>query len=312
MADSTATGVATGAQHRPPAPAAPRLHAAVQRVGDVAALDPVAKRLAATVRGAAQPGALRDALSGRALGHALHPLLTDLPIGTWTSASLLDVIGGRHADRSARRLIGVGIAAALPRLPRVCSTGPTPSPPTTRCVGWVGSSTPSPTWPPSRCTARRSPRGGEERAAGAGCWAWPAPRHSGSAASSAGISPTRRRSASMRPRSARASTSGPMPGPPTRCERASRCAATSPGSTSCSCCGGRDPGARRPLRPSRRAPARGQRRGRVRHLPAAREPVPAGGRRRRARAVALPPADVHGARGRRTPRGVLRARGPAL
>jgi nitrite reductase/ring-hydroxylating ferredoxin subunit/uncharacterized membrane protein len=114
MADTTATGVATGAQHRPPAPAAPRLHAAVQRLGDVEALDPVARRLGAAVRGAAQPGALRDALSGRALGHALHPLLTDVPIGTWTSASLLDVMGGRDADRSARRLIGVGIAAALP------------------------------------------------------------------------------------------------------------------------------------------------------------------------------------------------------
>jgi nitrite reductase/ring-hydroxylating ferredoxin subunit/uncharacterized membrane protein len=90
------------------------MHAAVARLGELAALDPLAQRLGAAVRGAVGPGGLRDALSGRALGHALHPLLTDLPIGTWTSAMVLDAIGGPDADRAAERLIGVGIAAALP------------------------------------------------------------------------------------------------------------------------------------------------------------------------------------------------------
>ena len=113
MRPNTATGGAPGSS-RPPAPSAPRLHAATQRLGGVAALDAVATRLGRAVRNAVPPGPLRDGLGGRALGHALHPLMTDLPIGTWTSANLLDAIGGRDADRAARRLIAVGIAAALP------------------------------------------------------------------------------------------------------------------------------------------------------------------------------------------------------
>lgn len=114
MEANSPTGGVTPASRRPPAPTAPRLHAAVQKLAGLNALDGVATRVGAAARGAVPPGPVRDALSGRALGHALHPLLTDLPIGTWTSASLLDVLGGRDSDRAARRLIAVGIAAALP------------------------------------------------------------------------------------------------------------------------------------------------------------------------------------------------------
>jgi uncharacterized membrane protein len=48
------------------------------------------------------------------MGHSLHPLLTDLPIGTWVSALALDVVGGRSARPAARRLIGLGILTAVP------------------------------------------------------------------------------------------------------------------------------------------------------------------------------------------------------
>jgi nitrite reductase/ring-hydroxylating ferredoxin subunit/uncharacterized membrane protein len=55
---------------------------------------------------------LRSLLSGSALGHPLHPLLTDLPIGCWSSAVLLDLTGkGRETSRF---LLGVGTLAALP------------------------------------------------------------------------------------------------------------------------------------------------------------------------------------------------------
>jgi uncharacterized membrane protein len=48
------------------------------------------------------------------IGHALHPLLTDLPLGFWTSATLLD-LRGRQADReAAKRLVGAGLLAAAP------------------------------------------------------------------------------------------------------------------------------------------------------------------------------------------------------
>jgi uncharacterized membrane protein len=56
-------------------------------------------------------GRLRDALSGRWIGHALHPLLTDVVIGSWTSAVVLDFAGGRDGEGAAERLIAVGLAA---------------------------------------------------------------------------------------------------------------------------------------------------------------------------------------------------------
>lgn len=48
------------------------------------------------------------------IGHALHPLLTDLPLGLWTAATALD-LRGRPEDRDASRwLVGAGLAAAAP------------------------------------------------------------------------------------------------------------------------------------------------------------------------------------------------------
>lgn len=58
-------------------------------------------------------GAVRDILHGRpGLGHPLHPLLVQVPVGTWLSASVLDLLPG--VRRGQRVLIGVGVAAALP------------------------------------------------------------------------------------------------------------------------------------------------------------------------------------------------------
>jgi nitrite reductase/ring-hydroxylating ferredoxin subunit/uncharacterized membrane protein len=57
---------------------------------------------------------VKDALSGTPLGHALHPLLTDLPIGTWTSSLLLDLLGGPAARPASERLIALGLLAATP------------------------------------------------------------------------------------------------------------------------------------------------------------------------------------------------------
>lgn len=55
-------------------------------------------------------------LQGNWTGHAIHPPLTDVPIGSWVSASLLDVVGGRTARPAATRLIGIGIVAAMPTI----------------------------------------------------------------------------------------------------------------------------------------------------------------------------------------------------
>jgi nitrite reductase/ring-hydroxylating ferredoxin subunit/uncharacterized membrane protein len=84
------------------------------RIERVEALDAVAKPVSSAVGRALPAGALKDALSGTFLGHPLHPLLTDLPIGFWTSAWTLDIVGGRGSRDAARRLVGLGVLSALP------------------------------------------------------------------------------------------------------------------------------------------------------------------------------------------------------
>src|SRR3954452_4192110 len=92
----------------------PRLHNLAERIGAAAALDGPAEAVAKWVRGAVPRGPVKDTLSGTPLGHALHPFLTDIPIGTWTSATLLDLIGGRASRPAARRLVATGVLASLP------------------------------------------------------------------------------------------------------------------------------------------------------------------------------------------------------
>src|SRR3954452_22261619 len=92
----------------------PRLHNLAERIGAAASLDGPAEAVAKWVRGAVPRGPVKDTLSGTPLGHALHPFLTDFPIGTWTSALLLDVFGGRQARPASRRLIAAGVLTSLP------------------------------------------------------------------------------------------------------------------------------------------------------------------------------------------------------
>jgi uncharacterized membrane protein len=56
----------------------------------------------------------RELLHGTWLGHAVHPVMTDLPLGCWVSASLLDLLGGTQSRPAATRLVGIGLAAAVP------------------------------------------------------------------------------------------------------------------------------------------------------------------------------------------------------
>jgi nitrite reductase/ring-hydroxylating ferredoxin subunit/uncharacterized membrane protein len=96
------------------ATAANAVHDAVEEIAELEALDGPAKTVARKVRDTIPRGPVKDALSGTWLGHALHPLLTDLPIGTWTSAVLLDWLGGSRSEPAADRLIGLGIAFSVP------------------------------------------------------------------------------------------------------------------------------------------------------------------------------------------------------
>lgn len=59
-------------------------------------------------------GPLKDMLHGVWLGHPLHPLLTDLPIGFWTSAWILDLIPSKRFHPAADALVALGVASAVP------------------------------------------------------------------------------------------------------------------------------------------------------------------------------------------------------
>src|SRR5881397_2091872 len=88
------------------------LKGATDALEAAAALDGPAQAVAKQARKLFPRGAVKDAVSGTWLGHALHPMLTDVVIGSFMSATLLDLLGGD--DESAQRLIGVGIAAYGP------------------------------------------------------------------------------------------------------------------------------------------------------------------------------------------------------
>jgi nitrite reductase/ring-hydroxylating ferredoxin subunit/uncharacterized membrane protein len=95
-------------------PRTPIGHDLLERLASLEAVDGLAKPLAKAVRGLKAPAKVNEALSGTWLGHPVHPLLVMLPMGSWTSAVLLDWLGGRKANGAADRLIGLGLVASVP------------------------------------------------------------------------------------------------------------------------------------------------------------------------------------------------------
>lgn len=86
----------------------------VERIARLAGLDPAANALAATTSG--RHGRVAEAARGAQLGHPVHPAFTDLPIGYWTSAFTLDLLGSRAAAPAARLLVGLGVVSAIPTI----------------------------------------------------------------------------------------------------------------------------------------------------------------------------------------------------
>jgi uncharacterized membrane protein len=78
------------------------------------ALDQVDRVVAPVLSMTVRPFRMRSILHGHWLGHAVHPLLTDFPLGMWMSGTLLDLVGGPQSAPAARRLVGLGVLAALP------------------------------------------------------------------------------------------------------------------------------------------------------------------------------------------------------
>jgi nitrite reductase/ring-hydroxylating ferredoxin subunit len=89
-------------------------HQALDALEGAEALDGPGKAVGKFARDNIPHGPVKDALSGTWLGHALHPLFTDVVIGAFLSATLLDLLGGDDGGAAAERLIGVGLAAYGP------------------------------------------------------------------------------------------------------------------------------------------------------------------------------------------------------
>jgi nitrite reductase/ring-hydroxylating ferredoxin subunit/uncharacterized membrane protein len=94
---------------------APKLvEALVDRITEVERLDRIGERVSEKVSAVVDNRVVKDALSGMWTGHPLHPLLTDVTIGAWTSAFLLDVFGHESTEGAADTLVGVGVVSAVP------------------------------------------------------------------------------------------------------------------------------------------------------------------------------------------------------
>src|SRR3954466_8512240 len=83
----------------------------LDRVADVSrfdkAIDPARR---AVQKGL--PGGLKDFLHGTWRGHPLHPVLVQVPVGSWLSAGLLDAVPPLRPAATA--MIGTGVVAAVP------------------------------------------------------------------------------------------------------------------------------------------------------------------------------------------------------
>lgn len=84
-------------------------------------LEPIADRLQPAIAGAlGADGSIgpevADLLHGTWLGHPLHVVLTDVPLGSWTAAAVLDVLeektGSSAMGRGADAAIALGLAGA--------------------------------------------------------------------------------------------------------------------------------------------------------------------------------------------------------
>jgi nitrite reductase/ring-hydroxylating ferredoxin subunit len=84
----------------------------VDRLERAGTLDPLIGAVRRVVRSALSSQKTRDLLHGVWLGHPLHPPLTDLPIGAWSAAGILDAVPG--TGNAAATLIAAGCVGYLP------------------------------------------------------------------------------------------------------------------------------------------------------------------------------------------------------
>jgi nitrite reductase/ring-hydroxylating ferredoxin subunit len=83
----------------------------LDRIADAPTFDEVIGPSRRAVQ-AALPRPVRDFLHGTWLGHPLHPVMMHIPVGTWMSAGVLDLVPRLRPAGTV--LIGTGVAAAVP------------------------------------------------------------------------------------------------------------------------------------------------------------------------------------------------------
>jgi uncharacterized membrane protein len=86
------------------------------RIEEAGSLDVAAKPLQNLATRLTRSDAMKRALSGSWYAHRLHPMLTDVPIGCFTSASIIDFVAWRSGERAARRLVALGLIATVPTI----------------------------------------------------------------------------------------------------------------------------------------------------------------------------------------------------
>lgn len=84
----------------------------LDRMSDSAALDKAIDPVRKAVQAVLKPQLLKDVLHGTWLGHPLHPVLAQVPVGSWLSAGVLDAVPPLRP--AATVLIGTGVTAAVP------------------------------------------------------------------------------------------------------------------------------------------------------------------------------------------------------
>lgn len=88
-----------------------------QRLFRTVGESPAAERVAGAQEALYRPllaWAVRSPLHTDRLGHSVHPPLTDVTLGCWLGASVLDALGGEDGQRSAALLVASGLVASAP------------------------------------------------------------------------------------------------------------------------------------------------------------------------------------------------------
>ncbi|QOC94713.1 Rieske (2Fe-2S) protein [Micromonospora craniellae] len=88
------------------------MRALLTKIEQASGLDRFGDRLQRAVQGTLRGQRIRDLLHGVWLGHPLHPAMVQVPVGSWMSAAVLDLMPGQR--RAATTLTAIGTVSVLP------------------------------------------------------------------------------------------------------------------------------------------------------------------------------------------------------